>query len=66
MSFSCLPDDISNDVNNFYGSLDVLEKNIDVLCNIDENDLSSLSSLERARAYSLLCYSVNSLYYSII
>lgn len=66
MSFSCLPSDISDDVNMFYSSVDTLEKNIHTLCNISESDLLSLSSLERARAYSLLCYSVNSLYYSII
>lgn len=66
MSFSSLPSDISDDVNMFYSSIDSLEKNIETLCNINESDLLSLSSLERARAYSLLCYSVNSLYYSTI
>lgn len=66
MSYTNLPNDISTNVNDFYDSLKQLEDNILPLCQLKDADLSDLSSLEKARAYSLLSYIINSLYYSII
>lgn len=66
MSYTNLPNDISTNVNDFYDSLKQLEDNILSLSQLKDADLSDLSSLEKARAYSLLSYIINSLYYSII
>lgn len=66
MSYTNLPNDISTNLNDFYDSLKQLEDNILSLSQLKDADLSDLSSLEKARAYSLLSYIINSLYYSII